>query len=380
MSDRRTRFVLYGIALALAGIAVVLDLPAEREAQVESARGQGGVSRTEFAALVDSLSEPEGYFDTDNLISNETSYLHVVDRLMNMPSGRVYFGVGPEQNFSYIVHSRPSIAIIADIRRQNMLQHLLFKVLIEESADRYEFLCRLFARECGPIDPGTGLQALLDRVRTAPPDPERLAADVARVREVLTDDYGFRFGALDLERLEYVHRAFADTGLGLRFSSFGRSGAGYPTFAEMTLETDLDGEYQSYLATDELFGKLQQFQRENRLIPIVGNFAGDAALPAVAAFLEERDLEISVLYASNVEFYLFGGPGWDAWVSNLRRFPFSADAVFIRSYFPTYGVRHPSNVRPHRSTTLIQPVSGFLADFAAGRVQTYWDVVARNLD
>ena len=77
-----------------------------------------------FAALSEQLSEPNGEFDTDNLISNESSYLHVMPTLEQAGvSGGVYIGVGPDQNFSYIARIRPSAAFIIDIRRDNMLMH-----------------------------------------------------------------------------------------------------------------------------------------------------------------------------------------------------------------------------------------------------------------
>ena len=77
-----------------------------------------------FAALSARLSEPGGYFDSDNLISNETSYLHVIAKLREIGvSGGVYIGVGPDQSFSYIAKIRPKIAIMIDIRRDNLLQH-----------------------------------------------------------------------------------------------------------------------------------------------------------------------------------------------------------------------------------------------------------------
>ena len=61
-----------------------------------------------FAALIDRLSEPSGYFDTDNLISNESSYLHVLDELDRLAlRGGAYVGVGPDQNFSYMARVRP---------------------------------------------------------------------------------------------------------------------------------------------------------------------------------------------------------------------------------------------------------------------------------
>ena len=37
-----------------------------------------------FAAQIAALSEPDGYFDTDNLISNESSYLHVVGKIREL--------------------------------------------------------------------------------------------------------------------------------------------------------------------------------------------------------------------------------------------------------------------------------------------------------
>ena len=76
----------------------------------------GGGARTEaqssFAAQVAALSEPAGYFDTDNLISNERSYLDVVPDLKKRGvRGGAYIGVGPDQNFSYIAAVRPEIVV-----------------------------------------------------------------------------------------------------------------------------------------------------------------------------------------------------------------------------------------------------------------------------
>ena len=338
------------------------------------------ISRADFAALVDALSEPEGYFDTDNFITNETSYLHVIDRLADrVAPGGVYFGVGPGQNFSYIVHTDPSLAIVADIRRQNLLQHLVFKVLIERAGGRLDYLCTLLARDCRDLPATADFPDLLAGVRLAPFDRALLDRTIAGVRQTLTGEYGMNLSALDLERIEYVQTSFAGAGLALRFSTLGRPSPGYPTFGEILLERDLGGQYRSYLSTDALFAELQEFQRENRLIPVVGDFAGTQSLPAVAGFLREQSLEVSVFYASNVEFYLFDSPEWDQYLENLRQFPFDDDAVFVRSYFPTGFPMHPQNVPGHRPTSLVQSVRGFLEDAAARRHVSYWDVVSRHL-
>src|SRR2546430_2038221 len=97
------------------------------------------VSRSEFAQYIDQWSEPEGYFDTDNFISNETSYLHVIEQLhQRVKPGGIYLGVGPDQNFSYIAHTRPMFAVVTDIRRQNMLELLWYKALFSIAANRVE--------------------------------------------------------------------------------------------------------------------------------------------------------------------------------------------------------------------------------------------------
>src|SRR5580692_3816763 len=95
-----------------------------------------------FASRIEHLSEDGGDFDTDNLISNERSYLDVVPALhATGVSGGTYIGVGPDQNFSYIAQIRPAIAFIVDIRRDNLLLHLLFKALFAAAHNRTEYVC-----------------------------------------------------------------------------------------------------------------------------------------------------------------------------------------------------------------------------------------------
>lgn len=83
---------------------------------------EGGASAAEFSRLVRDLSEDGGYFRSDNFTSNETSYLHIIDKLRELgASGGAYIGVGPEQNFTYIAKVRPRIAFIVDIHRRNLI-------------------------------------------------------------------------------------------------------------------------------------------------------------------------------------------------------------------------------------------------------------------
>ena len=114
-----------------------------------SARAQGvpeAIGDQDFWRTVTEFSEPGGAFPRE-FMSNEDSAQFVIPTLKETtrPSG-VYIGVGAEQNFTYIAALRPRIAFVVDIRRDNMLQHLMYKALFELSADRADFVSRGHAR------------------------------------------------------------------------------------------------------------------------------------------------------------------------------------------------------------------------------------------
>src|SRR5947207_8905287 len=75
----------------------------------------------EFWRLSTEWSEPNGFFRSENLTSNELLFQHVLtDLAARTRPGDVYLGVGPEQNFTYIAAVKPSMAVIFDIRRGNL--------------------------------------------------------------------------------------------------------------------------------------------------------------------------------------------------------------------------------------------------------------------
>src|SRR6188768_1838176 len=131
------------IALLCGLLAAALNPPVQvglRAIEALPAR----LSDAEFWALVEQLSEPEGNFPFDNLVSNETSIQSVIPALLNRTRpGGVYLGVGPEQNFTYIAALQPRIAFVIDIRRQNLVEHLMYKALFELSPSRADFVSRL---------------------------------------------------------------------------------------------------------------------------------------------------------------------------------------------------------------------------------------------
>src|SRR5437773_8339724 len=110
----------------------------------------GELSDETFWRLVSDFSEESGSFRFEYM-SNELQFQYVIPRLKeNRKPGGVYLGVGPEQNFTYIAAVQPKMAFIFDIRRQNVIEHLIYKAIFEMSQDRVEFLSRLFSRKAPP--------------------------------------------------------------------------------------------------------------------------------------------------------------------------------------------------------------------------------------
>lgn len=359
-------------------------------APVDSAPGSGGgsarssVSATPsdslFAPLVAELSEAPGFFDTDNLISNESSYLHAVSALQRRGvQGGAYVGVGPDQNFSYIAAVRPEVAFIVDIRRDNLLLLLLFRAFFEEAPTRAEYLSLLFGRPL-PEDREAWrdrpLEELLDRIEETPPDPGR-----GRVRERLfqrVESYGIPVTSEDLATLTRFHEEFVDRGPRLRYTSLGRPPAPwYPTYRELLLETDLEGNPSSYLVDEEPYQFLRELQGRNGVIPAVGDLAGPHTIPAIGDYLEERGIPISAYYVSNVEFYLWRGGSFSQFVENVASLPLDDESVLIRSAFVrTLGIRHPRGLPGYASVQLVQPALEFVRSARGGAYRSYLDVVA----
>src|SRR6187401_1490804 len=93
----------------------------------------------EYWKMIQDFSEPGGYYQYNVITSNELSYQNSLPELTKTPrGGGAYLGVGPEQNFTYIAAVQPKIAFIFDIRRDMLLEHLMYKSLFEMSANRVE--------------------------------------------------------------------------------------------------------------------------------------------------------------------------------------------------------------------------------------------------
>ncbi len=337
------------------------------------------IPRQQFAQLISSLSEPGGYFDTDNLISNESSYLHVIGALDALGvRGGAYIGVGPDQSFSYIARTRAELAFVVDIRRDNLLQHLLFKTLFDAAGNRAEYLALLLglpvpdnAKQWVERDINE-IVALLDS--SPPTDRSRSRASEAvrsRLRSI-----GLPLSASDQATIARFHGAFMSAGLSLRFTSAGRAPRPYyPTLRNLLLETDLDGNRASYLANEADFQYVKELQRRNLIIPVVGDLGGVTTLRAVGDVVRRRGMQVTTLYASNAEDYVMRDGHFERYVQNVKSLPLASRGVVVRSWFGGPGT-HPHSVPGYFSTQLVQTFEAFAAATADGALWSYRALVS----
>lgn len=375
----RRRYAFSAVA-ALLGLLAAAQFDARVQVIAEPLPTQ--VSDGAFWGMIADFSEPEGLFRSDNFVSNETTYQEVIPELKKRSSSDgVYLGVGPDQNFTYIAALRPRMAFIVDVRRQNMIQHLLYKAIIERSVDRSDFLSRLFSRpRPAGLEASSTPKALFDAYREVAGDEMLFQRNLQDVEDRLVVEHGFPLTAEDLRSLEYVYRAFFSEGPDLRYS-FPRqqSPRWFPTYAELIMATDRTGLNHSYLADELNFRTLREFQRSNLLIPIVGDFGGDKAIRAVGGYLAERGATVNYFYTSNVEQYLFQNDAWRRYYASVGALPVNENSTLIRAYFDAGFVFPPGIVTPDlHSVQRLDFIRSLLKAFGAGEIGTYQDVVERS--
>src|SRR5262245_18781103 len=339
-----------------------------------------GLTAQEFSRLIRELSEEGGYFRSDNFTSNETSYLHVVEKMHQLgASGGAYIGVGPEQNFTYIAKLKPRIAFIVDIRRQAMIQHLMYKAIFHLSPNRTQFLSRLLSKPL-PKDLKDNTEAsvnnLVNYFSKVAGDEKIYAANLDALKKVIQDDFQFPLNESDQMSLDYVYKNFRNEGLEIAFRIDGSWGGYFPTLKDLIEQTDQHAKPGNFLATAEDYEFVRGMHRKNLIIPVVGDFGGKKALAGVGDYLRKSGLTVAAFYTSNVEQFLFESGSFKAFADNVRKLPTNERSLFIRSVSGRYS--HPAQLSGHRLTTLLQQMTVFLKDFDEGRYQNYYNLITTN--
>jgi len=391
MKARKQERSLALLAIMVAVWAIAAGVYARQEPKPANPAGAGvsavktpdkleSLTASEFSRLVRELSEDGGYFRSHNFTSNETAYLTVVDKLRQLgASGGAYIGVGPEQNFTYIAKIRPQIAFIVDIRRQAIIQHLMYKAIFHLSPDRVQFISRLFSRPL-PKDktpkPNATIHEILAVFTQAAADEKTYAANLAAIRKVIEEEFQFPLSGEDPRYLEFVYHNFREDGLDIAYRMDDSRGGYFPTLKDLILQTDLNNKLGNFLAGSEDYDFVRNLHRKNLIIPVVGDFGGKKAIRAVGDYLRKNGFTVTAFYTSNVEQYLFQNDVFSAFANNVRTLPISKGSLFIRS--ATGRFPHPARLPGHRASTLLQPITVFLKDFDEGVYKGYYELISSN--
>ena len=367
----RTRAALF--ALVLAGGASLVAAPAAplQSAALAAASLPDRLGDAEFWALETSISEPGGYFQiSDNYTSNEMEIGQMFAMLRNTDvHGGVYLGVGPEQNFTYIAAVHPAMAFVIDIRRQAVMQHLMYKAVFELSKDRADFISLLFSKpRPGGLDEATSIQQIWNAYTNVATDVKTIAANTERIVSHLTKTHGFTFTESEMAQLTSVIDAFVQYGPMISTrggAGFGRGGGNGSTFADLTgWSVDSSGQPRSFLATEDDFKYVKQLEEKNLLVPVSGDFGGPKAIRAIADYLKSHGGTVSSFYVSNVEQYLFQDRKQSAFYDNVAALPLNDRSVFIRPY----------SLRQFRSPQLaLCPMAGFVEMAGKGQIRSNYD-------
>ncbi|MGH7655077.1 MAG: hypothetical protein ACREN6_10480 [Gemmatimonadaceae bacterium] len=357
------------VALATAARATAQELPSR-------------LDDSTYWKLVTDFSEPGGYFRSDNFVSNEMAFQYVIPTLLQTTKpGGVYLGVGPDQNLTYIVALRPKLAFIFDIRRGNLQEHLLYKAVIEMSDNRADFLSRLFSRpRPAGLDTTASADSLLNAYAAVPPSDSLYQRNLKAVKEWLTTHHHFALGDSDLAGIEYVYSAFSEAGPELTYNfgggrggNFRGYGRGMPTYADLMVQTDGQGAHRGYIASEANYRALRQQELDNAIVPLVGNFAGDKAIRAVASYLKEHHATVTAFYLSNVEQYLWNGSDdGQKFFENVATLPLDSASTFIRAVFNRGGYGGGGGMR---GPTILASMMGQLAAYREGHINSYYDVI-----
>jgi len=340
------------------------------------------ISDEGFWKMVTDMSEADGYFQFENFLSNELGYQYVIPRLLrNVKPGGAYMGVAPEQNFTYIAALKPKIAFIVDIRRQNMIELLMYKAFFEMSETRADFLSKLFARRRpqGLSEKSTASE-LFSAYSNVGFDIELYNQNLKAMKDLLVKTHKFELRPSDLadratrNSIDYVYFTFVQAGPYLDYSTGGLgAGNNNPTYADLMEVDDGAGQMRSYLATEENYRFVRDLEKKNLIIPLVGDFAGPKTIRSVGQYVKDHNAVVSAFYLSNVEQYLFNDFKSADFYRNVGMLPLDASSTFIRAFsgggFGGGGA--------FRFTSTLSSMTELLQEFKADRVRQYGDV--RNL-
>jgi hypothetical protein len=330
---RGSRYRLLICACVLAVGATATRAPAQSATAVVQTRPlPTELADSTFWRIVNTFSEPELAFNRF-MVSNENQYPNLVRTVLQILPQQTgaYIGVAPEQNYHYIAALRPQIAFILDIRREAVMQHMMFKAVFELSPTRADFISLLFSkpRPAG-ISDSLGAYQTWNAFWNVNTDTTRYRPNITRILDHLTRTRRFALTAQDSGLLQFVYNAFYMAGPVLM--SNGNAGAADApnNFANITSAVDAGGVERSFLATNAAYQTVRAMHLKNLIIPIVGDFAGQHALRSIGRYLTEHGTPVTAFYVSNVEDYLGREGKMPAFGANVATLPTHRQSLLLR--------------------------------------------------
>ena len=258
------------------------------------------------------------------------------------------------------------MAFVVDIRRGNLLLHLTYKALIEVARDRTDFMSRVFARQA-PAGVGfrSTARALFDAFGSVPVSSELAATTLHEIFDRLEHTHGFPLSDDDRRGITEVYRSLYTGGPNVR-GDFG-GGRWIPSYAELMAQTDLHGYDHSFMESEANFRILKEYESNNLIVPLVGDFAGPKTIRAVGRYVKDHHATVTTFYTSNVEEYLFRARARQPF-SRTFNASLNQDSTFIRAFF----THTDAGLR-----SLLDPMRPCLAAVAR-KVRTYTDLISRS--
>ena len=291
----------------------------------------------EFWKLVGDLSEPNGTFRSENLLSNEMVLWKLVPELVaSVKTGGVYMGVGPEQNFSYMAAIKPRMAFITDIRRGNLWAILMYKALFETSADRVEFVSKLFTKpKPAGITAKSSVKEIMDAFwETKTGDEAAYTANLDAIKKHLTKTRSIPLPQEDLDGIALTYRSFYFYGPAMNYNAttslIQTNGGNAATYWHLMTQVGEDGKPLSYLSSEEKYNFIKQMYEKNLIVPLVGDFGGPKTIRAIGDYVRNHGATVTAFYVSTVEPYLRRAGTQPNFCASVATLPMDPSSVFIR--------------------------------------------------
>jgi hypothetical protein len=151
-----------------------------------------------------------------------------------------------------------------------------------------------------------------------------------------------------------------------------------PTYEELLTDSDSKGKPRSFLANDENFVTVKQMEKDNLIVPLVGDFGGPTAIRHVGQYLREHGATVTAFYVSNVEQYLFMNESWKKFYGNIAALPLDSKSVFIRPLINTGGDTYTASPLFRAGfhwDTFLFPMQSLVEAFNSDMIHTYYDII-----